>query len=88
MYRLCENIVVSNLNGEIVVSRRNDPSGNMLITFNQIGQLTIQSILEENSVDLIVEKINKLTGVSKNVIYPDIDKFLLQLIDAEIIEVI
>ena len=88
MYRLCKNVVVSDLNGEIVVSRRNDPRGNKLITFNQVGQLIIQRISEEMAIDAVVDELQNRTGVGENIIRSDIDNFLVQLVKADIIEVV
>lgn len=87
MYKICSNIILTDLNGEMVASRRNDPAGNILVVFNEIGQLVIRHLANNHTVEIIVEDIYKRTGMTKEVIGRDILAFLNQLVHAGIIEV-
>ena len=87
MYKICDNIIVTDLNGDIIVSRRNDPKGNNIIVFNNIAQEIIRHIREKHTIEMIIDDLHTKTAVSSDTIRRDLSDFINQLIAAGIIEV-
>lgn len=86
MYKVCDNIIVTDMDDEVVVSRRNDATGNKLIVFNDIGKIIVKHLVQKHTVDEIVDDIHQKTGADSKRIEKDLWVFINQLVEAHIIE--
>lgn len=85
MFNLCENIIVNDLQGEIVLSRRNDPQ-NSIILFNEIGQWIIKNITSCKTLEELVNKLALITQTNSTDISNDVRIFIDKLLSCGIIE--
>ncbi len=86
MYKICDNIIITDMNGDLVASRRNDPAGNILIVFNDVGQLIVRHIMKNHPVEMIVDDLHQKTAVGVNTIRSDLFSFIDTLVAGGIIE--
>lgn len=84
MFNLCENIIVNDLQGEIVLSRRNDPQ-NSIILFNKIGQWIIKNITSCKTLEELVNKLASITQTNSTDISNDVRIFIDKLLSCVVL---
>ncbi len=86
MYKICDNIILTEMGDEIVVSRRNDDAGNILIVFNDVGKIIVRHLATNHTFKTIVDDLHQKTGADIDRIEKDLHTFINRLENARIIE--
>ncbi|WIV13371.1 PqqD family protein [Proteiniborus sp. MB09-C3] len=80
---------IMDLNGQFVLSQRNEYESNDIIVLNSIGQLIITLLRDKVSIDEIVSSIHSKTkDTSIDTIEKDAIEFINNLVEAGIADVV
>ena len=80
--KLADNVLITNMSGKIVLSKRNDPEGNNICIFNDIGQWIVKHIIDGNTEEQMIKELSEGTLEEQETIKRDLGIFLKEMIDA------
>ncbi len=84
MFKYNTNIIVNNVQGEIVLSRRNEKKPHIIL-LNSTGQWIVQNVIKYDSVERLTEVLARETNVTPEIIIDDVKNFIDELIKHDII---